>query len=428
MAINKISGSGAVNHDIKPGPLECCQICGSDDLQLVMDLGHQPLCDSLLTASQLNEPETFYPLRQQRCPVCSLAQIDYIVPGEAVFHPDYPYRTGVTKELVAYQAELADRLIKEYSLGPRSLVVDIGSNDGTLLQGFARQGIRVLGVEPTNVAQIAREAGIDTTQEFFTEELAVQLREQYGPASLIVSTNTFAHMANLGDVIRGVERLLTDTGAFVTENHNLLDIIRTGQFDTIYHEHLRSYSLKSLLCLYSFYNFTVIHAEHATRYGGNLRVHVMKGRSRKVRSSVLELLAEEEAARLYDEPLYASFRQRGEEAKDRLMEFALNAKASGRSFVGNSCPGRSVTLLNYAGMSQDLMPYIAEQPTSLKLGLHLPGKHIPIVDNRRLIEEQPDYVVLLAWHLAEPIMKLLRARGLRSQFVVPLPDFRVVES
>lgn len=428
MAATERFGPSSPSHDIEHGPVTRCQICGSADLELVMDLGHQPLCDSLLSAEQLNEPEMTYPLRQLRCTVCSLGQIDYVVAPEAVFHPAYPYRTGVTNELVEYLGGMADGLIKRYDLGRDSLVIDIGSNDGTLLAGFKRRGMRVLGVEPTNIAEIAREAGIDTVQEFFTEAVATQVLEQHGAASLIVSTNTFAHVASLGEVIRGVQRLLTDRGVFVTENHNLLDIVTTGQFDTIYHEHLRSYSLKSLVHLYSYYDFTVAHAERASRYGGNLRVHAIKGKGIAVDGSVGELLSEEERAGLYDAPLYTRFRERSEEAKNRLIEFAIEAKDAGQAFVGNSCPGRSVTLLNYAGMTPDLMPYITEQPTSLKLNLYLPGKHIPVIDNRRLIEDQPEYVVLLAWHLAEPIMQQLRARGLRSKFVVPLPDFHVIET
>ena len=416
-----------MNHDIPAGHVTGCQICGSDDLELVMDLGHQPPCDALLTDEQLNAPETSYPLRFMRCRECSLGQIDYVVPGDVVFPREYPYRSGITRELAEYQVAISEDLIERYDLAPGSLVVDIGSNDGTLLSGFRDRGMRVLGVEPTDIAAIARSDGIDTVQSFFTEELADDIARQHGKAPLVTSTNTFAHMAGLGTVVRGVESLLTDDGVFVTENHNLLDIVSTGQFDTIYHEHLRSYSLKSLIRLYDYYDFTVVHAQRVSRYAGNLRVHAMKGKGRRPTPAVAALLAEEEEAGLYDSALFDSFREKGQRAAADLLTMAMEARRDGKSFVGNSCPGRCSTLLNYAGITRDLMPYLAEQPTSLKLGLHLPGKHIPVVDNQILIEQQPDYVVLLAWHYAEPITKQLRARGLRSRFVMPLPEVRVID-
>jgi len=414
-------------HDIPNGSLKACQICGSTDLDLVIDLGHQPLCDTLLSSEQLTAPETTYPLRQVRCTDCGLNQIDYIVPGEVVFHPEYPYRSGITRELVEYQDEASQTLISRYGLEKDSLVIDIGSNDGTLLQSFQRRGMKVLGVEPTNIADVAREAGVDTKQAFFTEALAEEIVEEHGYPSLITSTNTFAHMTGLGEVLRGVSKLLKPGGVFVTENHNLLDVVTTGQFDTIYHEHLRTYSLKALIRLYSYYDFTVAHAERVGRYGGNLRCHAVKGKGGPVSDDVATILAEEEATGLYDGAIYDAFRNRAARAKNDLMELAINVWDRGDSFVGNSCPGRSVTLLNYAGMTPDLMPYIAEQPTSLKLGQYLPGKHIPVVENARLIDEQPDYVVLLAWHYADTIMKQLRARGLRSKFVIPLPELTIIE-
>jgi len=416
-----------VNHDISPGHITRCQVCGSEELDLVIDLGHQPLCDALLSDEQLNEPEITYPLRFIRCAECSLGQIDYVVPGEVVFPREYPYRSGITRELVEYQLSAAEDLIQRHRLAQDSLVIDIGSNDGTLLRGFKDRGMRVLGVEPTNVAKIAIKDGIDTVQGFFTEELAEKFVAERGRAPLMTCTNTFAHMASLGTVVRGVERLLTDDGVFVTENHNLLDIVTTGQFDTIYHEHLRSYSLRSLIRLYEHYDFTVVHAERVSRYAGNLRVHARKGRGRQQTDAVGSLLAEEEQAGLYDSALYESFRENARCAAADLLTMALEARRAGKSFVGNSCPGRCSTLLNYAGITRDLMPYLAEQPTSLKLGLHLPGKHIPVVDNQILIDQQPDYVVLLAWHYAEPIMEQLRARGLRSKFVIPLPEVQVID-
>lgn len=414
-------------HDAQPGPLTSCQVCNSQELELVIDLGHQPLCDSLLRPDQLNEPETNYPLRLVRCLVCSLAQLDYVVPGEIVFHRNYPYRAGITQEVVDHHEESAAATIEKYGLNSESLVIDIGSNDGTLLGAFKRRGTRVLGVEPTNIADIANANGVESIKSPFTEALSHDIARDYGKASVMTATNVFAHMATLGEVIRGIHHLLDDRGVFMSETHYLLDIIKGVQYDTIYHEHIRSYSLKSLVHLFEANGFTVVDAMRVQRYAGTLRVFAAKGKGVPVSDSVAQLLAEEEEFGLYGPEVYETFRERSYRAKNDLLELALDANRKGLRLVGNSCPGRCSTLLNFTGIGRDLMPYIAEQPTSLKLGLHLPGKHIPVLNNEILIKEQPDYVVLLAWHYAEPIARLLRERGLRSKLIVPLPDVRVLD-
>jgi hypothetical protein len=320
-------------------------------------------------------------------------------------------------------------VVEELAVPPGSLCVDIGSNDGTLLSGFKLMGMRALGVEPTNIAEIAREEnGIETLQHFFTEALAKEIVKDYGKAKVITATNVFAHMAPLGEVVRGICALLDDDGVFITESHYLLDIIETGQFDTVYHEHIRTYSLKSLVTLFAYYGMDVVDVRRADRYGGNIRAYIARSGSRPIAPAVPALLALETERGLFDPKTFVKFRARVAKSRDELMTLAYRAHQSGLRFVGNSCPGRCSTLLNYYGMTRDLMPYLAEQPTSLKLGLYLPGKHIPVVNNQILLDEQPDYVVLLAWHYGKPISEQLRARGLRSKLVLPLPDVQIIEN
>ena len=416
------------HHMVKNGHITKCQICNSSKLHLVLDLRHQPLCDSLLTKEMLNQPENMYPLRMLWCEECSLAQIDYCVDGSVVYHPNYPYKTGVTKELVEYQNSISQSLISKYTLNDTDLVVDLGSNDGTLLTGFKNKGMHVIGVEPTNISKIANQKGIETVQKFFTVDVANEIKDKHGEASLMLSTNMFAHMATIGEVVSGIETLLKEDGVFVLESHYLMDVIQGGQFDTIYHEHLRTYSLKSIIKLFSYYNFTITDVERGSRYGGNIRVHVTKGKNRPVSENVATLLNLEENSGLNKLKTYEKFADRVKKAKIDFMKFVLKIKEDGKTLVANSCPGRGVTLLNYYGVDVDLIPYIAEQPTSLKLGMFLPGKSIPVVNNEILIQEQPDYVLLLAWHYAEPIMKQLKARGLKSNFIIPLPDLKVIEN
>ncbi len=450
------------HHSIRNGHLPYCQVCNFKKLYIILDLGNQPLCDSLLTKEMLNQPEKTYPLRMVWCPSCSGVQIDYCVSGEEVYHPDYPYRTGITKELAEYQESMALSLIKKFDLKSNDLVIDVGSNDGTLLKGFKKGGVKILGVEPTNIAKIANKNGIKTIQSFFNIKTSQKIKKDYGKASLIITTNTFAHMQTLGEFIMGAYNLLKDGGVFINETHYLLDVIKGGQFDTIYHEHLRTYSLKSLIKLFSFYDFTVTDVTRGDRYGGNIRVYATKGkvnelprsraggvsaeaesssrgfipgassevfaRKNKVSPEVKKLLKLEKDFGLDKLETYTRFANRVKKARLQFMDFLIKTNKSGKSIVGNSCPARSSTLLNYYGVDSQLLPYLAEQPTSLKLNMYLAGKHIPIVNNQRLLDEQPDYVVILAWHYAKPIMEQLKARGLKSDFIIPLPDFRIVKN
>jgi SAM-dependent methyltransferase len=413
---------------VKNGYIDHCQICNSKKLHTILDLGHQPLCDTLLTKETLNQTEKTYPLRMIWCEECSNVQIDYCVDGAEVYHPEYPYKSGVTKELVEYQTKIAESLIKKYQLSEKDLVVDIGSNDGTLLSGFKGTGVKFLGVEPTNIAKIANANGIETIQAFFDTSVADSIKKSHGSASLIITTNVFAHMQTMGEFISGVYNLLKDGGVFISETHYLLDVIQGGQFDTVYHEHLRTYSLKALVALFDQYDFTVTDVERGERYGGNIRVHVTKGKGKTVSEAVKQLLKKEEDFGLSKLSTYEAFAKRVKDARFNFMEFLLDCKKQGKTIVGNSCPGRSVTLLNYYGVDSELVPYLAEQPASLKLGMFLPGKHIPVVNNQRLIDEQPDYVIILAWHYAKPIMQQLKARGLKSDFILPLPDFQIVKN
>ena len=416
-----------IDHDALPGKLDRCQITGSDNLNLVIDLGHQAPCDSLLTEDMLDQPETTYPLRLMHCPESGLAQLDYVVDGAEIYYPDYPYRSGISWPLEVYQRAFADRIVQRFEIAPKALCVDIGSNDGTLLTGFKRHGCRTLGVEPTNIAQIARsENNIETIQQFFTESLARDVARDYGRPQIITMTNVFAHMASLGEVMRGLVELLHPDGVFITESQYLLDVLEKNQFDGIYHEHIRTYSLKSLVVLFSYYGLEVFDVERGERYGGNIRAYVARKGVYAVTPAVGELLELETRLGLHTPQVWEKFRARVYENRDKFMEFVYQVRRQGKRLVGNSSPGRAATLLNFYGITPDLMPYIGELPTSLKLGRYVPGKHIPVVNNRRILEEQPDYLVLLAWHYTEPIVERLRAEGVRSTLVTALPEFKLL--
>jgi len=416
------------HHVVQTGHISRCQICNAPNLHLILDLGHQPLCDTLLTKEMLERPETTYPLRMMWCKHCTGVQLDYCVDGKVVYYPGYPYLSGISKPLADYQKNICLTLIKKYRLAPNDLVIDIGSGDGTLLSGFKAEGIRILGVEPTNIAKIANAHGIKTIQSFFDIKLSKKIKTTYGKAKLVTTTNVFAHMQTIGEFIMGIYNVLEDDGVFISETHYLLDVIQGGQFDTIYHEHLRTYSLRSLMKLFEPYDFTLTDVERGSRYGGNIRVHVSKGKGRAVSPNVAKLLTLEKKAGLGNVETYKKFARRAQKSRLEFMAFLLKAKKSGKSVVGKSCPGRASTLLNYFGVDTELMPYLAELPTSLKLGMYLPGKHIPVVHERILFKQQPDFVVLLAWHYAEFIMRRLKTQGLTSDFVIPLPYLKIVKN
>ncbi len=414
-------------HDLKHGHQNSCQVCNSDKLVPILDLGHLPPCDSLLSKAQLNDKESVYPLRVIRCTECGLVQIDYIVEPDVLFHPAYPYRSGITPSLARNLQETAKRICDKYNIPTGSLCMDIGSNDGTLLKGFQARGMRVLGVEATNVARIAIADGVDTVQSFFSEAVAREIVAKYGAVSAITATNMFAHVSNLGDMIRGISLLLPEGGVFVTESHYLIDILDTVQYDSIYHEHLKYYSLRPLIRLFEQYGFTVTDAERIPNYGGSIRVYAEKGHERPVSIELDALLREEDARGIYTDQAYIRFREQVIKAKLDLQEFLLRLRREGRPAPGIGCPGRSSTLLNFSNIDPELMPYIAEQSNSLKLGLYLPGTHIPVVDEQRLFSEQPEYAVILSWHYAKPIVDKLRSRGLRSKIIVPLPELHVID-
>jgi len=413
-----------VDHDAAVGPLTRCQVTGSHDLFPVIDLGYQPPCDALL--DRLDQPEKTYPLRLNLCPHSGLAQLDYVVDGREIYYPEYPYRSGISKPLEEYQRAFADAVVERFG---RGTVVDIGSNDGTLLTGFKRHHCRVVGVEPTKIAEIAMgENGIETVQEFFTEKLARELTVSYGQADIVTMTNVFAHMAGLGEVMRGLQRLLARDGVFITESHYLLDVLEKTQFDTIYHEHIRTYSLKSLVKLFPQYGMEIFDVHRADRYGGNIRAYVGWAGFHKVSPCVAEVLRAEADKGLDTPEAWRGFAERVYQSRDETMEFLYRARRKGLRVAGVSAPGRCSTLLNFFGVTPDLLPYLGELHNSLKLGKFLPGKHIPIVNNRRIIEEQPEAVLLMAWHYGEPIVKRLRSEGYRGAIYSPLPTFQCVSA
>jgi hypothetical protein len=419
--------SAGVQHanEVVLGKVTSCQGCGASGVEPILDLGHHAPCDSLLTEAMLGEPEVHFPLVFCRCTSCGLAQLDYAAPPEVVFFPEYPYRTAMTGLLKAHFRSLTRDVTERLGLGPDDLAIDLGSNDGTLLQGFQEEGVRVLGIEPTDIAKIAVENGVPTVQAFFSEDVAEQVRSEHGPVAVVTGTNMFAHVNNLFPELRGVATLIGDDGAFVSESHYLLNLLEELQYDTIYHEHLRFYSLKPMIEIFGRVGFSIFDVERVPTHGGSIRVWADRGK-REVSPRVDELVALEEERGLYDGAAFARFAERIRANKLRLLELLVEARKQG-PIVGLGAPGRASTLLAYTGVTPELVDSICELTGSLKIGKYTPGTHIPIVDERTLYERQPPHALVLSWHIGDAIIPKIRERGYRGAFIVPLPEPRIID-
>jgi len=403
-----------------------CQACASPSLSTVIDFLPQPPVQAFLSEQGIREPETHYPVALLRCESCGLVQLGYAVDPEIVFPKDYPYQTGMTRILIEDFKDLADKAVERYGLGPDDLAIDVGSNDGTLLKGFQPHGLRVLGIEPTDIAKIAERNGVPTVQAYFSDDVARDIVAEHGNASVVAATNVIAHMPNLYPFLRGIGELVGDDGMFVSESHYLLDLVQKLQYDTIYHEHLRFYGLRPLTEILSRAGFTVVDCERVPTHGGSIRVWAVKGDGEP--SERLEAQRrEEEEYGLYDPARLEEFRNRIVSSKVGLLSLLVDLRRRGKRVVGVGAPARASMLLNYCRIDPDLVDYIVEPPGSLKNGLYTPASHIPIVAEPRMLDEQPDYALMLSWHIAEELIPKLRENGFRGGYIVPLPEPRVVE-
>ena len=403
-----------------------CLVCASGSVELFLDLGATSLANKFLAKEELSRPEPAYPLRVGHCAECGHVQLVETVAPKAMFD-HYLYVSSMSDTLTAHLRSLSDRVVARLGLGAKDLVIDVGSNDGTLLSGFRRHGVRTLGVDPAaNLAGMARKASVETLTAYFGDATARQVVERYGRASAVTATNVFPHLPRLEDFLAGLDRVLEAKGAFVLEAHYLQDLLDAGAFDTIYHEHCSYWSLGPMVRLFAAAGFEVVDAERLPIHHGQLRAWVRRKGVEAVSDSVHRLL-EEEARRGF--PKIAPFRAFA--AATLVLKLELNAaidslRAAGKRVVGYGAPAKGNTLLTFLGIGPDRIEYIADK-SPLKQGRFTPGTHIPVVGPERLLADQPDYVLLLAWNFAEEIMAQqseYRRRG--GRFIVPVPRVAIV--
>jgi len=414
--------------DLKIGKIKNCQICNHNKLIKIISLGKITPCDSLIEKKRLNFNQKKYPLNLFKCQKCGLVQIDYVVDPKELFHINYPYRSGITKDLKNNLEKISSHVSKNIKFHKKKFVIDIGSNDGSILKGFKKMGYNVLGIEPTNISKIANKDGINTIQSFFSYNLSKKIKKKYGNASIITASNVFAHVNKLSDFLKGIHHLLDDDGVFVSESHYLGSIIEKFQFDSIYHEHLKYYSVKPLLELFSRHNFVFEKVEKIPNYGGSIRVYARKINHKYFTgSSVKKLLNDEIKKGYYENKTYFNFAKKIEKFKKEFQNIILKLKKQKKSIIGIGCPGRAMTLLEYCKLDNNKIDYIAEQKESLKIGLYTPGTKIPVKDEKLAIYSPPDYAVMLSWHYAKSIIKNLKKKNFKSKIIIPLPYIKLLK-
>jgi SAM-dependent methyltransferase len=411
-----------------PGPAPTgCRFCGGV-LHPFVDLGMSPLCESFLAQEQLNAMEPFYPLAAKVCGDCFLVQLQEYVAPEAIFG-EYAYFSSFSDAWLKHAQHYVDMISARLGLGAGHRVVELGSNDGYLLQYFVKRGIPVLGIEPAaNVARAAEARGVPTRTLFFGEETARALAAEGIEADLILGNNVMAQVPNLNSFVAGIRILLKPEGVCTIEFPHLLKTMAENQFDQIYHEHFSYFSALAVERIVAAHGLRLFDVEELWTHGGSLRIYLCHAgnAARPTEAAVPALIARERAAGLHRLETYAAFVEQVRATKRNLLGFLIDAKAHGKSVAGYGAPGKGNTLLNYCGIRTDFLDYTVDR-NPYKHGKYLPGTHIPIFAPEKIAETKPDYVLILPWNLREEIMtQLAYSRAWGAKFVVPIPELAVL--
>ena len=402
-----------------------CRACGAPTLEPVLSLGKTPLANALLTEADLDKPEPSFPLELVFCSTCTLVQITEEVPPETMFG-EYLYFSSFSDTMLKHAEAIATRLTRDQKLDAKSLVVEVASNDGYLLQYYARQGVPVLGVEPArNIAKVAEAQGIRTLCRFFGSEIAQELRDKGELADVIHANNVLAHVPDLNGVVSGFATLLKEKGIAVIEAPYVRDLVEHCEFDTIYHEHLCYFSLTALDRLMARHGLVVHDVERLPIHGGSLRIFVSKTGAYARTERVTALLEQETASDIDKLSFYAGFASRVNGLKKELVATLADLKSKGARIAAYGAAAKGATLVNFFGIGHDTIDFVVDRST-YKQGRYMPGARIPILPPTALVEKRPDYCLLLAWNFADEILaqqKEYREAG--GKFIVPIPNVRI---
>ena len=406
----------------------CCRFCGAPLETIVADLGMSPISNDYIAPEREMAMEPFYPLRAYACGECFLVQLIDFAKAESMFSDDYAYFSSYSESWLAHVKRYAQDMIAREKLGPNSMVVEIASNDGYLLQYFKQAGVPTLGVEPTaNTARVAlEERGIESEVAFFGKATAERLRTRGVQADLIAGKNVLAHVPDVNDFVSGYPIILKPEGVVTVEFPHLLRLIEERQFDTIYHEHFSYLSLDVVAQFFAKQAMRVFDVEEQPTHGGSLRVFACHDASKRETSPrVAAMIAREKAAGLQDLDTYRRFAGETVDVKCALLDFLIQAKREGKSVAGYGAPAKGNTLLNYAGVKPDLLPFTVDRSPH-KIGKLLPGSHIPIRDPQAIFDAKPDYVLILPWNIAPEIMAQMTAiKDWGGKFVTPIPTLTI---
>jgi SAM-dependent methyltransferase len=398
-------------------------MCGSRDLHLILRMAPTPPGDHYITAEQLPAPQPVYPLDLVMCGQCALAQLPDVVDPELLYR-DYIYNTSISLGLVEHFDRYGASVLARVSPPAQSLVVDIGSNDGTLLRAFAKRGMRVLGVDPArHAARRANEAGFETLPTFFTADLAASLRAERGAAAIVTANNVFANVDDLDGLVSGIGQLLAPDGVFVFETGYFPDLVRQSIIDNIYHEHLSYYSVTPLLKFFPRHGMKLVAVEHEPTKGGSIRgfVQLEGARTTMTPGTLHELLAEESAGGFDRPAALRPFTDRIERLRRDLTALVADLRSQGRTVAGYGASVGVTSLLYYFGLGESLPFLVDDNP--VRHGRFTPGQHIPVLPSAALHDRKPDDVLLLAWRYAEPIItRQERYRQAGGRFILPLPE------
>jgi hypothetical protein len=406
-----------------------CRFCQHELTHEFVDLVNSPPSNSFLTREQLNEPETFYPLKLFVCEKCWLVQIDEYKRSNEIFSQDYAYFSSCSTSWLEHAKRYTDMITQRFGLGKTSQVIEVASNDGYLLQYFQRQNIPCLGIEPAqNTAAVARGKGLSVIIEFFGENLAQHLAGQGKLADLLIGNNVLAHVPDLNDFVKGLKIVLNSNGVITMEFPHLMKLIERNQFDTIYHEHFSYFSFGTACNLFSSHGLALFDVEELPTHGGSLRIYAKhkSNNSLQVTDAVSALLATESDAGMKTLHYYIDFQHKIDNVKHDIVSFLIEQKSSGKKVIAYGAAAKGNTLLNYCGIKTDLIEFVVDA-SPYKQGKFLPGSHIPVVKEEEVDKLKPDYVLILPWNIKDEIIEQLKyIREWEGQFVLPIPKLQVL--
>ncbi len=406
-----------------------CRFCGTGLDHVFIDLVNSPPSNAYLTKEQLNEPETFYPLKVFVCDHCFLVQVDEYKKPNAIFNEEYAYFSSYSSSWLAHAKKYTDEMTQRFGLNGQSRVIEIASNDGYLLQYFKEKEIPVLGIEPTsNTARVAIQKGIDTQTDFFGTRLAAQLAKKEIHADLLLGNNVLAHVPDIVDFVKGMKMVLKPEGVITMEFPHLLQLVNHNQFDTIYHEHFSYLSFYTVEKIFEAQGLEMFDVEELTTHGGSLRIYAKhrEDTAKEISGRVEKLRTKEKEAGIDKESFYDGFSEKALKVKLDFTSFLVEQNKAGKKIAAYGAAAKGNTLLNYCGIKNDMVAYVVDANPA-KQNKYLPASHIPVVEESFLKKAKPDYVIILPWNLREEIMQQLEyIRKWNGKFVIPVPELSII--